>query len=150
MAQYELARFGYEPLRFQGEVVVRRASEPVVAPLGERFVELAVYRCDEGGYVAHLVYRSSVVGENEVSIAEQLDQVTDVQDFFFAFEPSELAKSAGVDEEVGSDLAAQLYARYESAAREILASMPVRKDSTTDGAVGEKPSPNPAETPRSH
>lgn len=137
MADYNVERFQNEPLCFAGRQVVAVESAPCDTGTGERHLQLVVYRCDDGGLVAQIAYQSTVANEQPVSLAERLDSVTDAENFFFAFEPEEFVQRAGVQLPPKEHrlLTSELYARYETALREVLAELAPRKESQANAVT---------------
>ena len=122
-----IERFRGEPLEFDGELLCQSKTTPVAD--GARWFQLEVYRTAKQHYVAVTRLCTQVDGERPVTYAEQLDEPTDVENFFFSFDPDEYLTRGNVaitgDER--TQYTADLYSEFQMAVHEVLADLPAQE-----------------------
>lgn len=95
-----------------------------------RWLTLEVYETSKADFVAGIRFGTRVAGERCVGLFERLDRSADIEDFFFAFEPYELLGQAqlSVSQSEKSQIALNLYKRFERLLPEILSQVSCRKE----------------------
>ncbi len=113
-------------MEFVGEQLCQVSSRQDTTQRGSRLYDLSVYRTEQGLFVAVVDFQSAVADETGGLLAEELDSIKDVEDFYFAFEPDEL-----VDERMRSQLDAEdlqsllqrLYHLYEETVQDLMSQL---------------------------
>jgi hypothetical protein len=96
-----LKRCGLRPLAFQGDFLVHASSANVMTDLNVAlWHEIAVYEKQDGGFVAHLIFRQSESVMSERHRAMPCATIDEVYDFFRQYQPeSDVAcASPGLDD----------------------------------------------------
>ena len=118
MAPISIPRIDQTPLDFDGELLIRSASE---ADAKGRHYAVSIYKMDELGrraYVPTIEYVSDVPTERSFTIAEVVEDAADVEKFFFVFEPLEHFQCEHVDSlstEARQEFTQKLFRLYDGA-----------------------------------
>ncbi|MEM8681636.1 MAG: hypothetical protein AAGF97_19995 [Planctomycetota bacterium] len=122
MPQISLSVTDHEPMEFTGRRLVRVEGSRDPSSTGWRRYDLSVYTVEAGGFVAAIDFISTVPNEPNRSVVEAVDRLTDVEDFFFAFEPDELlpATIPNLSLSHRQELLQRLYANYDRQVKDVL------------------------------
>lgn len=127
MKHHVIERFKGEPLEFDGELLCQSKISPTAG--GARWFQLEVLRTAAQDLVAVTRMCTQVDGEQSVTWAERLQNSTDVENFFFAFDPEEYLQRGNVA--IAGDerdrYTADLYSEFEMAVHEVLADVPAQE-----------------------
>lgn len=89
MEQFTLARSGLDDLRFSGESVAHVSGRLHNGQQQPRWHEIAVYRRDDGYWVVHVAYRTSVRGEVGNDYVEVINDASEVEPLLSLYNPAE-------------------------------------------------------------
>ena len=137
MPQISLSTTGRDPLKFDGNLLVRVTSQRDQTVEGERGYDLYVYSRLKGGFVAAIDFVTTVDGEANQSVVETVDSLADVEDVFFAFEPEELLPPtlrSQLTPAQRQELLQRLYANYDKRVRDVLRQLRTQVSQTTPSA----------------
>lgn len=143
MLKHDIENHGRDRLQFSGRLIVAAKSDPCCVEVGSRWLELSLFETAEGDFVAGIKFCTTVPGEVSIPVFERLDEVTSAENFFFAFEPDEyLRKSNGESPLATRELiAAELYAEFEIAVRDVISWTTMRRESQRNGVEIQSNSP---------
>ena len=114
MHQFTIIR-NSKPYSFDGKLLANVKGNPVRVDDGEYRYHLLVYRASSGTFVSVIELLSPTAAEYVLSLADEMDTLNDVEDFFFSFEPAELLPDALVSlpGEKRAALLGRLYLEFE-------------------------------------
>ncbi len=112
MHQFTIMR-NSKPYSFDGKLLASVQGNPVHSEDGE--YQLLVYRASTGTFVSVIEFVSPTAAERVLSLADEMDTLNDVEDFFFSFEPAELLPEtlASLPGEERAALLGRLYLEFE-------------------------------------
>lgn len=83
-----------KPVSFVGELSNQAEANVEVADGTERRFVLRLYTLESGGFVPSIEYISNAPGEQTGCIAEIVDLVKDIENFFFVFVPEDMIEKS--------------------------------------------------------
>ena len=127
-------------LAFSGKLIAEARRSKSVLSEGELWFHLEVWSNDAGGFVP-VLRLFTYDGKPTFTEAEQVDSMTDVENFFFVFEPSEVlpALLGRLNVDDTQRRSNQAYAAYEGRVNELLLQFADRKKTeTNESTIAEK------------
>lgn len=124
--QHQLERIGNEPLSFRGELLIRTETELVLLGQGAFQYRLGVFRCQEGGYAAAIQLLTTGLdgaAAGRFCLAERLETINDVENFFFVFEPEEHLNNIASPAFAWDDLSRTMYGYYDEQVQQVVAEL---------------------------
>jgi hypothetical protein len=134
-------------LEFEGTLVARSEGEHVESALGKRWYNLFLYAKSGGGFVPGIEFHTTCPGERPVSIAEIVDDFTDVENFFLVHEPNEYIRDSAShlrSRDNRHQLLRHMYQVYDWQVTQIfnaLREVPERLDVPAENALSDTTSP---------
>lgn len=89
MPSITLPRSGLQDLQFSGEQVMRASSRGQGEQTQARWHELSVFRRDDGYWVVHIGYRTTVAGETGNDYVEVINDASEAEPLLSLYNPAE-------------------------------------------------------------